>query len=86
MTWTAERRQQQSEAIRQWRPWLHSTGPRSDEGKAKVASNAYKGGHRDQLRQIGRWMADQKEDLRLHNEVMAHPRPPAMPAGSTMNN
>ncbi len=77
MTWTAERRRQQSEAISRWQPWLSSTGPRTDEGKAKVARNAYKGGHREQLRQIARWLADQREDMKRRNEVMAA-RPPSM--------
>ena len=44
MTWTAERRQRQSEAIRQWRPWEKSTGPVSAEGRQKVGKNAFKGG------------------------------------------
>ena len=69
MTWTAERRRQQSEAIRQWQPWQHSTGPRSAEGKAKVARNAYKGGHWKELRELTRWLADQREDLKAHREV-----------------
>lgn len=43
-TWTAEQRQRQAEVIQQWKPWERSTGPRSDEGKAKVSINAYKGG------------------------------------------
>lgn len=37
--WTTERRQRQSEAIRAWRPWEKSTGPRTAEGKAKVGRN-----------------------------------------------
>lgn len=48
--WTLEQRQRQSEAIRQWKPWKHSTGPRSIEGKAKVARNAFKGGALIKLR------------------------------------
>jgi hypothetical protein len=41
--WTEERKQRQRERIREWKPWLKSTGPRSVEGKAKVARNAYSG-------------------------------------------
>ena len=40
---TPEHRARQSAAIRQWRPWEHSTGPKSEEGKARVSRNAYKG-------------------------------------------
>ena len=50
--WSPERRKKQSEAIRQWQPWKQSTGPKSVEGKQRVGSNAYKGGHRVKLREI----------------------------------
>ena len=43
--WTPERRKRQSEAIRRWKPWNQSTGPKSPEGKAAVALNAWTGGH-----------------------------------------
>ena len=49
--WTPERRKRQSEAIRRWKPWNQSTGPKSQEGKAAVASNAWTGGERPRLRQ-----------------------------------
>lgn len=42
--WTPQRRAEQAARIRQQKPWLQSTGPTSEEGKAKVARNAYKGG------------------------------------------
>lgn len=42
--WTQERRAQQAARIRQQKPWLQSTGPKTEQGKAKVARNAYKGG------------------------------------------
>lgn len=54
MTWTAERRERQAQAIKRWQPWTRSTGPRSDAGKAKAARNSYKGGQRVQLRTIAR--------------------------------
>lgn len=41
--WTDERRAKQSEAIRRWQPWNLSTGPRTDEGKARSSRNADKG-------------------------------------------
>lgn len=48
--WTAERRAKQAEAIRRWQPWLQSTGPTSDGGKARSSRNADKGGKRCSLR------------------------------------
>lgn len=42
-SWTPERRAKQAEAIRRWQPWNRSTGPRTDEGKARSSRNADKG-------------------------------------------
>jgi hypothetical protein len=50
--WNSERRARQSELIRRWRPWDWSTGPRTAVGKAKVSSNAYKGGMHPALRML----------------------------------
>jgi len=50
--WTLERRQRQAELIRQWQPWVQSTGPKSAEGKALVSRNALRGGYRAQLREL----------------------------------
>lgn len=50
--WTAERRAQQVQAIRIWRPWERSTGPRSAAGKARVSRNAWKGGQRQRWREL----------------------------------
>lgn len=52
--WTPERRARQSALIRIWKPWERSTGPRTPEGQATVARNAWKGGHRQQLRELVR--------------------------------
>ena len=52
--WTPERRKKQSEAIRRWKPWQQSTGPKSPEGRALVARNAWTGGHRAQLRELSK--------------------------------
>jgi hypothetical protein len=43
-SWTEERKQRQRERIQEWRPWEKSTGPRTAEGKATVAQNAFNGG------------------------------------------
>ena len=57
--WSPESRQKQAEAIRKWNPWTRSTGPRTEEGRARSSRNAWKGGlraslgtYRDVLRQI----------------------------------
>ena len=49
--WTPERRKRQSEAIRQWKSWQKSTGPKSPEGRVAVARNSWAGGHWLMLRQ-----------------------------------
>jgi hypothetical protein len=51
-------------AIKQWRPWKHSTGPKSEEGKARVSRNAYKGGTRPILRELARLLREQGEALK----------------------
>lgn len=55
--WTPERRRRQALAIQRWRPWERSTGPRTSEGKAKVALNAWKGGERPALRELAQVLA-----------------------------
>jgi hypothetical protein len=41
--WCQERRARQAAAIREWRPWERSTGPRTTAGKAVSSRNAFKG-------------------------------------------
>lgn len=62
-TRTAEHRRRQAERIQEWKPWEQSTGPRTAEGKAKVARNAYKGGQRQRLRQLNRILRDLEHTL-----------------------
>lgn len=44
--WTPERRKRAAVLIQQWRPWERSSGPKTDNGKAKVSKNALKHGAR----------------------------------------
>ena len=50
--WTPERRAKQAEAIRKWKPWEQSTGPRTEAGKLKSCHNAYKGGEWKKAREF----------------------------------
>jgi hypothetical protein len=65
-TWTPERRANQAKLIRTWKPWEQSTGPKTAEGRLRVARNAWKGGHRQQLRELSRLVSEevrQAQDL-----------------------
>lgn len=42
--WTPARQDAQRDAIRRWRPWQKSTGPKTANGKAVSAGNALKHG------------------------------------------
>ena len=64
--WTAEQRAQQAEKIRQWQPWQHSTGARTFEGKAIASRNAYKGGFRQQMKELSQLLRHQRDAL---NEI-----------------
>ncbi len=57
--WTAEERALQSELISRWAPWDSSTGPKTEEGKAAVAGNAWRGGERKQLRELSKMVNDE---------------------------
>lgn len=50
----------------QWQPWLKSTGARSEEGKARVSRNAFKGGFRVLLQDAARYLREQKQFI---NEI-----------------
>lgn len=54
--WTPEWRARQAELIRRWKPWQQSTGPRTDEGKARTARNGFKGGIWQEVREIKKTM------------------------------
>ena len=58
---TTEHRQLRSQMIYQWKPWLKSTGAKTEEGKRKSAMNAYKGGLRQQQRELNRQLNEQMQ-------------------------
>ncbi len=62
--WTPQRRARQAAAIRRWRPWEKSTGPKSAEGKARSARRGFKGGYREHLRELSRVLRESGEALR----------------------
>ncbi|TYZ53315.1 hypothetical protein C2I33_19845 [Ralstonia solanacearum] len=53
--WTPERRAKHAEAIKRWRPWERSTGPKSDEGKKVASQNGLKHGMRSRA-----WLEQQR--------------------------
>ncbi len=65
--WTPERRAKQAAAIRRWKPWQKSTGPKSTAGKQKASQNAYKEGGwaelQRELRVLKKMMREQEEML-----------------------
>ena len=67
--WSLERRARQAELIRQWKPWKQSTGPKSVEGKERVAANAWRGGHRVQLRELSKLV---NAEIRKARELVVH--------------
>jgi hypothetical protein len=60
--WTLERRARQ--LIHTWRPSEKAAGPKSEEGKARVSRNAFKGGTRARLRELARLLREQGEALK----------------------
>jgi hypothetical protein len=66
MSWTEERRHQQAKRIHRWKPWEHSTGPRTNAGKDRSSRNAFKGGARPQIRKLRALLAQfEKEQKSL---------------------
>ena len=64
--WTPAERQRQAQLIKQWQPWQHSTGARTIEGKAVASRNAFKGGFRQQLKELRQLLQEYQKSL---NEI-----------------
>lgn len=71
-SWTPERRKRQADLIQRWRPWKQSTGPRSANGKARAARNAYKGAGRNNLRRLGRLLREYDRALQTTYAPNSH--------------
>lgn len=65
--WTPERKARQAAAIRAWKPWEHSTGPKTEAGKAKSALNGDKGAEWREVREELRMLRDV---LRAHRQAL----------------
>ena len=53
MRWTDEARVKQAERIKTWKPWLNSTGAKTEEGKSASSMNALKtGAHSSDMREL----------------------------------
>ena len=67
--WTPEQRERQATLIHNWQPWLASTGPSTEEGKSRVATNANKGAVRPKLRELSLALSDLL--LEAHDKLLA---------------
>jgi len=61
--WTDERRARQAALIHTWKPWTHSTGARTPEGKAVSSRNAHRFTHRKAYL-LACWIGKQIKALR----------------------
>ena len=63
---TPEHRRLRAELIRKWKPWEQSTGPRTEAGKGKSATNSRKHGNRSrevlaQMRLLRKYLDECRE-------------------------
>lgn len=62
--WTQKERMLQSKLIKQQKPWQHSTGPKTLQGKAKSKLNSYKhGGHEKGVKKLLQFIDKCKKSL-----------------------
>jgi hypothetical protein len=64
-----EHRRLRAELIGKWKPWEKSTGPKTNEGKVRAATRGFKGGWREQMREI-RSILRKQEQERAGMQVM----------------
>lgn len=62
---TPEHRALRAALIKKWRPWEHSTGPKSHEGKKTAANRSYKGKSRTLMRQLAKVLRQQARQLNI---------------------
>jgi hypothetical protein len=60
---TPEHKKLRAALILSWKPWEHSTGPKSRDGKKRSAMRGYKGSERSNLRTLSRVMKSQEKAL-----------------------
>jgi hypothetical protein len=67
--WTAEQKAKQAALIRNWQPWQHSTGAKTEQGKANSAMNACKGYKRVKHRKIAKQIRTAKTMLDIVEKI-----------------
>ena len=73
--WTKLERTTQSQLIREWKPWIRSTGPTTPAGKAKASLNAQKHGlYGAEFRRCRRTLMEQAKLLRMLVIQGRHPQ------------
>ncbi len=70
--WSTERRAAHAAAMRRWKPWERSTGPRTAAGKARAARNALKHGlYARPMRTLRRLLRRQRRFVRAIRVTLA---------------
>ncbi len=71
--WTEQQKKNQSLAIRRWKPWLNSTGAKTDEGKLIVSRNAIKDGeslnHRRFVKELNKLFGMQRNTIKFYKGI-----------------
>ena len=62
--WTPERRAAAAKRIRELKPWLQSTGPRTAQGKSRSSRNAFKNSPITRMRVLRRQVNQLLRELR----------------------